>query len=469
MSKIQYIAAGGFTTEQMDSILKESFKVLNKIGILLDHDEIVKEIKKFKGIKVENNRIYYEYDLIEKYLNSAKKNNLKITSEKKEEKFSLSASYLCLNILDHNTNEIRQSKASDLVTVCKVCDVLGVNPRNFAPVEPTDTALNTRALFTYKTTCECSQTMHRSTRISTYEEAKYLKEMAAVMGDNVPIGIQFIVSPLKFDYIGLDLIYKGIKDKTYLVNASCSPIPIAGVTAPMFVPGGFVQTIAETLGAYIFISLLSEGRFGNTDFLRLDPFDMQYCNISFGGPEWSLYHLMGRQLTKYLFGYEQLPGSFRTLAKLPDSQASAERISSVFTGALDGAVSFAGAGQMSIDEIFSLEQMVLDIEILRYVEHIVKGFEYAKEDGLSFNTIKQIVDNKEEYLTHETTQQYFQDMYWNPKVFKHWNLGQWTAAGSPTSTKMAKEIINEALKKHQYVPDAKKIKELERIYELASK
>jgi trimethylamine:corrinoid methyltransferase-like protein len=64
--------------------------------------------------------------------------------------------------------------------------------------------------------------------------------------------------------------------------------------------------------------------------------------------------------------------------KRPDAQAACKRTASALWQALLGVRHF-GVGQLSIDEVFSPQQAVLDREILAYVERIVEGLDLESE------------------------------------------------------------------------------------------
>jgi hypothetical protein len=62
-----------------------------------------------------------------------------------------------------------------------------------------------------------------------------------------------------------------------------------------------------------------------------------------------------------------------TWAKRAGVQAAVEKSTLMMAGALNGASYFDGLGTLSLDEVFSPVQLVLDIEIMNHVSRVVAG------------------------------------------------------------------------------------------------
>jgi trimethylamine:corrinoid methyltransferase-like protein len=60
-------------------------------------------------------------------------------------------------------------------------------------------------------------------------------------------------------------------------------------------------------------------------------------------------------------------------ANYPGAQASAEKAGLMTAGALVEARSFSGAGILSLDEVFSAEQLLVDLELRTSVQRLVAG------------------------------------------------------------------------------------------------
>jgi trimethylamine:corrinoid methyltransferase-like protein len=126
---------------------------------------------------------------------------------------------------------------------------------------------------------------------------------------------------------------------------------------------------------------------------------------------------------------------FRSVAKRPNAQAACERTASVFWQALLGARHFGAVGQLSIDEVFSPQQAVLDREILRYVERVIQGLDLQP----SVDAIELIREGVQEgyFVGAVDTVGRFRDFYRFPDILRHWSLGRWRAEGEPAILEQA--------------------------------
>jgi trimethylamine:corrinoid methyltransferase-like protein len=146
-------------------------------------------------------------------------------------------------------------------------------------------------------------------------------------------------------------------------------------------------------------------------------------------------------------------GSFRSMAKQPDEQAACERTASVLWQAMLGARHFGAVGQLSVDEVFSPQQAVIDREILAYVARLVRGME-VRRDVDSVALIREGVAQGSFSGVPDTVER-FRDFCSFPDLFRHWNVERWRANKEPSilgeAWVRAKEEI--ARSTHRLQPD----------------
>ncbi len=96
-------------------------------------------------------------------------------------------------------------------------------------------------------------------------------------------------------------------------------------------------------------------------------------SVTLGGPEEYPLQWACDELNAWYHNRPVGPpwGSLHTQAKLPDQQAAVEHMTGLFTGALFGARVFTGIGRMSLDEVFSPEQAVIDLELRDHVQRLL--------------------------------------------------------------------------------------------------
>ncbi len=131
--------------------------------------------------------------------------------------------------------------------------------------------------------------------------------------------------------------------------------------------------------------------------------------------------------------------------------------------ALQGANLFSAAGSLSLDEVFSFEQLVIDREILDYVARVVKGMQIEKE-YITGDLIGEGIQNNGSYLDHQSTMNY-RNFFWMPSLFTHSNLGQWRSEGMRNIIDNAGDIARKILAEHHFTIESDKQHELDKIYE----
>ena len=134
---------------------------------------------------------------------------------------------------------------------------------------------------------------------------------------------------------------------------------------------------------------------------------------------------------------------------------------------LVGAKVFANAGLLSVDEIYSVQQLIIDYEIVQYCMRVARGDDF-NEDLSALDTILEVGHNGT-FLDHDTTVRDFRKALWAPEVFIHPTLQQWTEQGSKGPVQIAKEIALKKIKEHTYRIDKDKQMELNKIFERAKK
>jgi trimethylamine--corrinoid protein Co-methyltransferase len=107
------------------------------------------------------------------------------------------------------------------------------------------------------------------------------------------------------------------------------------------------------------------------------------------------------------------------------------------------------------------------MEIVEYVRQVLKS-EAFNEDRLMVDEIK-AVGPGQSYIGRKSTFDNFKREYWEPELFTHSNLGQWTEMGAKSIRQYARELVRKKIGEHTYLMDGDRRKELDRIYECARK
>jgi trimethylamine:corrinoid methyltransferase-like protein len=291
------------------------------------------------------------------------------------------------------------------------------------------------------------------------EEVHFLIDMNLAAGRRYQLMEQVGISPLRLDQHGLETALRFMDDPNVQIHLT-GFIPMAGVTCPLDPRSAVVQATAETLALDVVHAAL--GLEGGSLSVRVEPFDFQYSSIVFGSAEWCLYDVLASQMSAYLAGQPVRGGKFRSVAKRPDIQASCERTASALWQALLGARHFGAVGQLSVDEVFSPQQAVLDREILGYVERVVAGIEL--EAGVDAVDLigKGIAEGH--FVGMQDTLSRYRDFYYFPGLFRHWGLQRWRAEGEPSILAEAWARAQAEIASSTYELQEDVAQEIDRIY-----
>ncbi len=137
-----------------------------------------------------------------------------------------------------------------------------------------------------------------------------------------------------------------------------------------------------------------------------------------------------RDVYRYFLGRPRIECCFQSNSRRCDMQAVMDKTALIMMHALGGFRDFwYGAGQLSMDEVFSPAQCVIDQELGRYATHLVQGVKYDTDPEAAFNVISEVGPGGN-YLEHETT---LGDLraYFESDIFPRMNVDQWRAAGEP--------------------------------------
>lgn len=461
MEKVNYFLNGGLSDDQIKYIFENAVKIVDEIGVDVSHESTLKLLAGLKGVRIKGKRVRFDPFLAESFFKPSQLDLERFLYSREEPRefngFNMRSTGPKLNTLNMRTGEIRPPTAKDLIKFTKLEDSYGLSGP--APVVPQDIPLPLQEIALHKFCWENSENIGGGV-ISTIPAAEYIYEMSQVM--NKPFYTElWMVSPLQVDSQSLDIIFHFLDRK---VDMTVGTFAIAGATTPLSFPGAWVQTIAEDIAGFIILKLISRG--GRIIFRTttgVHPCNFKYCNVAVGGPEEILIRLIGLQLMRDL-GYEPWV-TIATMAKEPDSQAGAEKLANILVFTLNGVRNFFGAGGLSWDEIFSAQQLVIDMEILKYARRIVRGFEF-KKNGSYFKTIKEVGPGGS-YLVHSSTVKNFRDVIWMSDLFERSMLKQ--GKGNKSIREKTREIAERRIRDHRFELDKNKKRELDKIYNKAAK
>jgi trimethylamine:corrinoid methyltransferase-like protein len=187
----------------------------------------------------------------------------------------------------------------------------------------------------------------------------------------------------------------------------------------------------------------------------------------YGSPENMLFQMLCNDVNRF-YGWpgRPAPGNIHVMSKLPDAQAAAEKASIMALGAFLGARRFSCAGTLSLDEIFSPLQLLIDCEIRDWVQRGIGGV-WMGEEAVE-NWLDEIRAGMERgFMARDSTLDHYLRHTWYPGRFERGAIGAWLTAGQPRLEDRLRAEVRQRIAAHDYELDADRRREVERIYRAA--
>lgn len=283
--------------------------------------------------------------------------------------------------------------------------------------------------------------------------ARYVVEiLVAVAGSEAeaasyPLGYAFLepISPLRFPYHGIDLLFETARLR---LPVAIGPMAQVGVSAPGTLAGTLAQENAEVLAGVCITQLILPGTavvYGGIPHA----FDMRTTQTIFGGPEQALLAIAMTQLGKR-YGLPVYINVGLTDSKVPDAQAGLEVGITLACGALAGADIFGHLGICGADQGASLAMLMMQHEIVGYLERILRGVEVS--DELLGLEVLRSVGHGGSFLVEMHTVQHFKQELWFPQLLDRRFWSSWLEEGASTMHERCVALKDEIVRGHTPAP-----------------
>jgi len=449
----------GFVVSKVHS---DALKLLSQVGLEINDEALRKQLIATGKAKETGNRISLDEETVEEFAEELRERSLSVNSAEgdshKRQRFTVSVSGWPMFFVEPKSNDLKPFSADALIEYTRLVDAFredGVG--GSAPGTPQDVPPKIRQLLQYYIECRYSRGAGFPGCIGDVQVMEFMIEMAKAMRHPIGVGVEPF-SPLTFEGNSVKVALRFQEQVKWI---GLDTMPILGISAPLNWHSGWAQSVAENLGGYTIFRLLGFEHIYPS--FRLFPGSMKSATIAFGSPEFLLALLMRSQIRQF---YGQSIGdaeSLHTMAKLPDAHALAEKSTQTAFAALLGHRSFSAAGVLAIDEVFSPQQLVIDLEIRDYVERLIQGADVNTEDCLSL--VSEGLQNHC-FLMTQRTMESWRDFFWLPKIFLQTSRAQWQQ--SPRSVlEDAWSLAQERLKKHHYELDPDRRRALDAIVQKA--
>ena len=455
-----------FTAVQLENIEEAAIRLLTDVGVKIPDDDLRGRVSR-AGFAISGDRARFERGKVAGFIDGERERNGRSFSQASapstDEPITLGVSQYSQNHIDLDTGAVRPITYEALVEATKLVDALadrGV--RAGAPGTPMDVPPDLQPVAIYYASLTHTRHGRRPLDPRSVPGHRYVLEMADAVGyelDGLPV---YLVSPLTLagDSLAAVLEYADRIDTVWVLS-----MPSVGATAPIRVGDALALAAAEVIGSAMILQeiLPHEVRWGTEIF----PFDLRHMSMVFGSPENMLFQLATAEVAAYLHGEAWAPwaANIHTMAKEPGPQAAAEKSSIMTAGALLGARNFSHGGTLSLDEIFSAEQLVIDCEIRDHTERLLRGIDPTCDADACVEDVQQGIERG--FMGLDRTLDAYRDVYWHPTLFERSFLGAWRENGAPALRDRAQQTARQLIDGHEFAQPDHVQRELDRIWQAA--
>jgi trimethylamine--corrinoid protein Co-methyltransferase len=349
-------------------------------------------------------------------------------------------------VTDFDTGERRYGTTRDIVDALRVFQAIDVGVMAWAPTCASDAPSHSRAVHEFLVMATaCSK--HGQHELHSTAQVPYLEAgLAAIAGGEDALRarhpyslIYCPVAPLTHDGEMLDAyLALGRLDLPVMIM----PMPVAGSTGPASLFANVCVANAEVLSAIVVYQLAHPGRpvvyssaTGTLDF-RTGAF--------LGGtPEMGLMSAALVEMGRH-YGLPATSAGCTSDAREPGPQAVLEKLITTLPPVLAGADIVVGLGEIEGDQDLVLEQLLVDAEIARACERIVRGVD-ADADPAFLTDIAEVGPGGH-FLAQRTTRAAARgDEFLAPTLAPRAAYEAWAELGRPSMYATARERVREIL------------------------
>jgi len=472
MSKFELL-----TRDEVYAIHVAAMEVLERVGIMFQHEEALK-ILKDAGATVDEKRMVAK---IPEYLvrEALKKTPSRILLKARNPKYNIligdgdsyfTNAFGAYYTIDLETGQRRLATLKDLEEFTFLSDYFPtvdyVKPNIIPQDVPKNILEQASTLAMLKNTEKhCSllaltpegfRDVIKMSMIFVGGEEEFIKNPTIIDTgfNNVP--------PLKYSKEIIDMI---LECAQYRIPFDISTGALASASGPVTLAGTIVQGIAENHGVVVLTQLVGPGTpimWGSCATIL----DQKHGTAAYGAPENGLIHAAFVQLAHY-YGIPYYGAAGVVDSKVPDAQAAYENAINALVATLAGAdvVHDAVYGILEAGVTACYEQFAISNEICCAIKRIARGMRVSKE-ALAVDVIEAVGHDKN-YLTEisalKFTRKHLLEEHWQPELTDRSPRAEWEEKGAKDIVQRAKEKIKEIFATHEAEPlDKDIVAELEK-------
>jgi len=418
-----YVVLTKGDTAKIDEAAKA---ILSRMGFVVEHTTVLERLKR-RGYSIDGKVVRVDAGAIDRLREKQPRHEEPATAAKG----GMRVGYLANQIYDADIDRVRYPMREDLDRATVVGLSLPEVTRVMALFEPKDVPGYEDVLMLDVMLRRVGAGNFRGEAMNR-KSFPFIKRMyAAAVGsfekarrERMLIHHAFITSPLRFDYETLDLALAAQEEGIPIrIGASMN---VAGASAPVTFAGTLAMALAENYAGLVMSDL-----FGETWEPGIAPIvmDQQTGASLYCGPDRALLSLASRDIYRYL-GLEMGPlggiGHLTTSdACRPGIQAGIEKAYTAMLNLLLGLAPCISHGGMLGPGglVGSVEQIVIDAEVVSMLDRLYRGFE-VNDETLALDAIMEVGFDGT-FMAHEHTVAHFRKELWLPRIMRRLNPSAW--------------------------------------------
>lgn len=470
---------GDFRRETLLDGCQIAARLVAEEGIAVHHDAFLDAVRGRPGVTVSAQRVRFDRRRVQAELDAwLDATRAQLEAGKKATAgpppaWQVSAGGVSMNVRDAETDAVRAATTEDLRAGIRLAESYGIG--GIYPVAPQDLPPLMRAVACFKICYESSELVWPYDYLDI-RQTPFLYDMHQLMGQ--PFTVTLVVpQPLRIDENDLEVFLRFHERWQAGADIRFQVLDYAmlGISKPISAVGCFTMNLANTLAMRMLfkafdpaIELGLRGQVGH-------PVDFRAACWAWGHPRRHIYHWLAARALPVLCGVEvnayRLSGALlESSSCAADLQTGMERMASCLLPALQGARHFTGAGNLCVDDLYSPVQLVLDVEIVRYVRETLEAFtphpDTFEITGL-YELCRDCARGDALFLAHPDTAAKARTLLPSEGLIRREKLGAWEAHGTLLKDRARTEALERMRKPLEFRLPADKQKELDRIYQRA--
>lgn len=450
--EIKYIPSlSQLSNESIRTIHDASIKILKKVGVRVENEEARNLLEK-KGGEVEGNIVKLPpslvMDSVEKAPHSFVLHGRKPENDVKinENNLVRAPGYGPINI--RTVKGRRESTLSDyeklvkLVQMESVLDCVGYqlcNPRDVSKKTKHLEMMKKNLFYSSKPVMGAANGSEKAT--DCINLAKLSVSKRKIRGPYIATLVNTI-SPLALGREMTEGLLTYAKEGQAII---VSGGPMCGASGPSTLAGSIIQANAEIISGITIAQLENPGTpviYG----LGSSNIDMRYGTATIGAPESALFASFAPQISQY-YGIPSRGGGALTDSKLVDYQGGFESMLLLLITSLSG-INFMihSCGILESYSTVSPEKLILDCEMIKYVDRFLQGFDINKETFAFDNIFR--VGPSGNFLGEEHTREHILKEFVHPDIADKKSYSGWKKEGRKDAFKKGGEKVEELLGKY---------------------